>query len=540
MMKLTKPVLAVALAAILFLQTSVRPITPTAFAAAQIQDEASVAQSEAKAAEVFTSPPPLSEVGTMPSLEVAALAVRFKYSPRKIQAEIDSLKKKSKSREQSYSQEAKAAQKQVKNKEKQLSKVRSTLSDPEVVAERQKVQCKILKIKQGITDDALAFLQEQIGRDVQISHLMLLNQWKGASRKLDQRIASGTVDQREFGNVLDIGNRGTLKPFSDQEKDVAFGQREVENARRSGQFPKAVEDPAVQDYVTKLAEKIGRNSDLQVPLHVYVVQQEVRKDGWPVIGEDGQPEQVTNAMALPGGFLVVYAGLVEAARNESELAGVLAHEISHVTARHAARMMSRGTKYGIIQTATFLALSLFAPGLFQAGSYLAYQLKGLLLQSLLNGLGLVFTINALGVSRESEMEADKLGMQYAWKTGYDPQGIITFFDWMATKKGYASQTSFFATHPAFGERTVAALEEYTVLKAIDPKRNYLSDTSEFGVIKEKLKKELYKTKPQILEDEKNKPSLLRGEVTPEACEEILSQEGSTSSVPKGTNAANRQ
>ncbi len=528
MNKPIRTVMAIGLAAVFFLQSSVSLVSSAAFAAGLPQNEAAIAQGETNAAKTFTSPPPLSEVENMPSLEVAALAVQFNYDPGKIQAEINSIKNKSKAREQAFSKEAKAADKQVQAKEKQLSKLPTTVSDPKVVAERQRTQCEILKIKEGMTDKALAFLQEQIGRDVQISHLQLLSQWKVTSQQLNQQIASGTVSQRRFGNVLDIGNRGSMKPFAGQQKDVAFGQRELENARRSGQLPKAVEDPAVQEYVTQLAEKIGRNSDLQVPLHVYVIQQEARKGGRPVIGKDGQPEQVTNAMALPGGFLFVYAGLIMAARNESELAGVMAHEISHVTARHSARMMSRGTKYSIIQLASMIALSLFAPGLFQAGSYLAYQLHGLLLQSIMNGLGLIFTINAMGVSRDSEMEADQLGMQYAWKAGYDPEGIITLFDWMATKEGYASRTSFFATHPAFGDRTIGALKEYTVLKSIDPNRKYISDTEQFQAIKERLKKELFKTKQQIQEEEKNRPSLLQGEVTSEGCASILSQEGSDS------------
>ncbi len=163
-------------------------------------------------------------------------------------------------------------------------------------------------------------------------------------------------------------------------------------------------------------------------------------------------------------YLFVYAGLVTAARNESELAGVITHEISHFTARHAARMASRGTKHSIIRLATFISRSL-----------------------------------------------------YAWETGYGPEGNITFFDWMATKEGCASRTSFFATHPAFGDRTIAALKEYKALASLDTQRKYITDTQQFEEIKERL----YKPKEPIQEEETNRPSLLKGVVTEEDCAAIL-------------------
>ena len=144
--------------------------------------------------------------------------------------------------------------------------------------------------------------------------------------------------------------------------------------------------------------------------------------------------------------------MILAAENESELAGVISHEMAHCAARHAHRMQSKGRTFGIIQLATSIGLSIFAPGLFQAASYLGYYLKGLLLQAIFQGMGLVFTMNVLGVSREFELEADQLGMQYAWKSGYDPEGFIRLFDHMSQKEGHASSTSFFATHPAYGDR----------------------------------------------------------------------------------------
>jgi len=169
-----------------------------------------------------------------------------------------------------------------------------------------------------------------------------------------------------------------------------------------------------------LAQNIARNGDLQVPPRVFVVHQELRKNGKVVLDQQGQPQQVANAMALPGWYLFVYAGMILASGTESELAGVVAHEISHAAARHAHRMASKGTWYNIAQLGAVIGLQIFAPGLFTAASYLGYQLKMLLLQGIFSGMGLIFTIDALGVSRDFELEADQLGMQYAWKSGYDP------------------------------------------------------------------------------------------------------------------------
>lgn len=518
MTKRTRRLLSIPVAFLLLVETTAALAAPQG---SSTETEASVVKGDQKAAANFTSPPPLKQVEEMPSLEVAALAEKFNYTTQDINAQLSALKSESKAREKAYSTRAKAADKDVEAKEKALSKLPTTKTDPAVVAERQKIQCQIIMVKKNMSDEALDFLQAQIGTDVKISRLNLLEGWKTANQDIEQKIAAGTISQREFGNVLDIGHRSSTKPFADQQKDVAIGEREVANARQRGQLPKALQDPEVVDYITDMAQRIARNSDLTVPLHVFVVQQEARKDGKPVIGADGQPEQVTNAFALPGGFIFIYAGLLQAAQNPSELAGVIGHEIGHVTARHSARMASRANKFGLLQMAALIGLSLFAPGLFSAGSYLAYQLKGMLLQSIMNGLGIIFTANILGVSRDSELEADTLGMQYAWKAGYNPEGIITFFDWMATKSGYASRTSFFATHPAFGDRILGGLKEYTALESVE-KKPVNVDMAKFEAVKAKLAQDLHKSKEQIQKEESARPSLRsHGEMTWEGCASLL-------------------
>jgi predicted Zn-dependent protease len=112
-------------------------------------------------------------------------------------------------------------------------------------------------------------------------------------------------------------------------------------------------------------------------------------------------------------------------------------------------------------------------------------------------------------------------MQYAWKSGYDPEGFIRLFDHMSQKEGHASSTSFFATHPAYGDRIQSALREYKALNATDgTQRAFITDTSEFQEVKERLRKSLQKTEKEIQEELK-KPSLNRAEPSSQDCDEIL-------------------
>jgi hypothetical protein len=229
----------------------------------------------------------------------------------------------------------------------------------------------------------------EIADDVRVSKLELAATWKSESQQIERKVANGTITDRPHGDVINIGHRTTRDPFKGQGDDQAWGKKELDEARASKLFPQEIKDPVVREYVNRLANNLALNSDLQVPLNTYVVHQELRKDGRPVLGKHGQPEQVANAMALPGGFLIIYAGMILESEIESELAGVISHEMAHCAARHAYRIQSKGRTFGIIQLATTIGLSIFAPGLFQAASYLEYYLKGLLLQGIFRGMGVI-------------------------------------------------------------------------------------------------------------------------------------------------------
>ena len=142
-------------------------------------------------------------------------------------------------------------------------------------------------------------------------------------------LRAGVFAGRKHQDVENIGNRkingriaGIFPEFVSLEKEIQLG---AQFAQLFEETARLVEDPVVTEYVDQLGQEIVKHSDAKVPFVIKVV----------------DTEEV-NAFALPGGYLYVNKGLILEADNESELAGVLAHEIAHVTARHATERMSKG------------------------------------------------------------------------------------------------------------------------------------------------------------------------------------------------------
>ena len=270
-------------------------------------------------------------------------------------------------------------------------------------------------------------------------------------------------------------------------------------------LPKEIEDPVVTEYVNPIAQNIARNSDLKVPLHLTVLN-----------------SKEVNAFALPGGYLFVNRGLLEETQTEAQLAGVIAHEISHDVARHGNRLMKRATIASIVYQAAQVAALIFTGGAAGIGTYYALQYG-------FQGLGLVLGLQLLGVSRDYELEADLLGVQYLWKSGYNPEGFIQFFDIMASKEGYVEKTSFFRTHPAFYDRIVTAYREISFL----PKQEQVVDnTSEFQSVKAHLE-DIAKS---LDAEDKDRPTLFKREkgceeTNPEKTKRLFEVSGSTALAP---------
>jgi|CZKY01.1.fsa_nt_gi hypothetical protein len=274
-------------------------------------------------------------------------------------------------------------------------------------------------------------------------------------------------DVDAIGN-RNVGGRGFGDWYS-LETEIRMGKQyamQVENS------VKLVQDPVVTEYVNRIGQNLVRNSDAKVPFTIKVIDSDE-----------------VNAFALPGGFFYVNSGLILAADEEAELAGVMAHEISHVCARHGMRQM---TRMNLAQIATI-------PLIFVGGGigYGIYEASGL-------ALPLTF----MKFQRNFEAEADYLGLQYMYKTGYDPQAFISFFEKIQAreKKKPGTIAKAFASHPQTPDRIEASQKEIATILPARPQ--YIVSTSEFDDVKSRLA--TIENRHKVIEEKDgSKPSLRR-------------------------------
>ena len=271
------------------------------------------------------------------------------------------------------------------------------------------------------------------------------------------------VGNRNVGCGRGVGNWYSV------EKQVSWGRSFSQQLESQ---VKMVNDPVVTEYVNRIGQNLVRNSDAQVPFTIKVIDSDV-----------------INAMALPGGFFYVNSGLILAADEEAEVAGVMAHEIAHVAACHAARGMSRAN---LMQMAT-IPLIFVGGGIGYAG-YEAANFGGLM--------------GILKFSRGFEAEADYLGIEYMYRSGYDPSAFVSFFEKVQAmeKKKPGTLAKAFDTHPQSADRITKSQEE--IRKILPAKQQYVVTTSEFDEVKARLA--AIENKHKLLDEkDSNKPSLRR-------------------------------
>jgi beta-barrel assembly-enhancing protease len=282
-------------------------------------------------------------------------------------------------------------------------------------------------------------------------------------------------------------NNGSDKLFGwlggSQEKEMAIGRQ---LALQVEQQAKLVEDPIITEYVNRVGQNVVLHSDAKVPFTIKVIDSDE-----------------VNAFALPGGFFFVNKGLILAADNEAELAGVMAHEIAHVAARHAMENQGKGTliNYGALA------------GIIFGGPIVSTVLQ--------NGGGILAGLASLKFSRNSEVEADRLGVQYLFASGYDPTAMSTMFEKLASKnrKKASSLGKLFATHPQSIERRDSSL---ALVARFPEKDEYVISTSEFQRVKKHLLR-LTNAKAGVTSDindseDSGKPTLKRRQ--PESSEPV--------------------
>jgi len=271
------------------------------------------------------------------------------------------------------------------------------------------------------------------------------------------------VGNRNVGCGRGVGNWYSV------EGQVAQGRRYAQMVESQ---IKLVNDPVVTEYVNRIGQNLVRNSDAQVPFTIKVIDSDV-----------------VNAMALPGGFFYVNSGLILAADEEAEMAGVMAHEIAHVSACHYGREM---TRLNLLQIASL-------PAIFMGGA-LGYGIY--------EGMGLGIPLTFLHFSRGFEAEADYLGIEYMYRAGYDPSAFVSFFEKIQAmeKKKPGTLSKAFDSHPQTPDRIEKSQEE--IRKILPAKQQYVVTTSEFDEVKARLA--AIENKHKVLDDkDSSKPSLRR-------------------------------
>lgn len=291
-----------------------------------------------------------------------------------------------------------------------------------------------------------------------------------------------------------IGDRDVGKGvnFYSLEKEIALGKSLAQEVEKQA---KLVNDSTISEYVNRLGQNLVRNSDAKVPFTIKVI-------------DSGE----VNAFALPGGFFFVNSGLIVKADTEAELAGVMAHEIAHVAARHGTKQATTGQ---IANLATI-------PLIFVGGGI------GTIARA---GTSVLIPVAFLKFSRGMEEEADFLGLQYMYKASYDPTAFVDFFEKIQSmeKRKPGTLSKVFSSHPMTASRI--SITQKHIQKDLEPRPEYVVNTSEFNDIKELLSRELnrrkttpdnngptLKKKPGTVDDKKDsdeRPTLKRRDGGPD-------------------------
>lgn len=269
----------------------------------------------------------------------------------------------------------------------------------------------------------------------------------GSSKNSRQQKQKVIKDKKKDPDAIGERDVGKGLNWYSIEKEIALGKAYAMEIER---VAKIVDDPIIAEYVNRVGQNLVRNSDCKVPVTIKVIDTE-------------EP----NAMALPGGFFYVNTGLIALAENESELAGVMGHEIAHIAARHGTR---QATRAGLTNLATI-------PLIFMGG-WTGFGVR--------QAASVAIPLGFLSFSRAFEREADLLGLQYMYKAGYDPNGFVDFFERLEAleKRKPGTISKAFRSHPPTADRIEEAQKNISELLRERPE--YVITTSEFDEIRERI------------------------------------------------------
>ncbi len=286
-------------------------------------------------------------------------------------------------------------------------------------------------------------------------------------------VSVAAADKKK-SDVTEIGNRKVDRGINlySLEKEIALGKQLAQEVQRQA---KILDDPIVTEFVNRLGQNLVRNSDAKLPFEFRVID-----------------SRELNAFALPGGFIFVNTGLIQAAESEAELAGAIAHEIAHVAARHSTRQASQR------QIADIAALPL---------SILLGGWTGMLARQ---GANLAIPMTFLSFGRAYESEADYLGTQYMYAAGYDPTAQVDLFERLQSleRKTPGAISKLFASHPMNKDRIAKTQQE---IGTILPNRaEYIMNTSEYVEMRARVLR--HENRARMTRQDDKSPVLLRREL----------------------------
>ncbi len=356
-----------------------------------------------------------------------------------------------------------SAQEDAARKQLEAMNREASFDTVQMSSKRQDLHCAVRKTEQALRNnraDRKFGLAERYA--IAASKLDLAQRWPPKKKEIDDEVAAGRGRDRKHGDVDDIGIR---KVGEGQDKDIKLGLDGIREMRGQGLMPADLADPSVGEYIQKLAQRIATNSDLKVPVHASVL-----------------ATREINSFALPGGFVFLTAGLIGSAGNENELAGVIGHEIAHAAARHGNKLVRGISVRNVVTEGAQMAANVFTGGATGTATHYVREYG-------IFGLGMALNLKLLGVNSENEAEADQLGIQYVWRAGYDPKGLLRFFDKLAGGKGAAAleALSFFHTHPAYSE---ALMTTFSELEYLPPKTGAIENARAFRAAHEAVRKRL--------------------------------------------------
>ena len=296
--------------------------------------------------------------------------------------------------------------------------------------------------------------------------------------KQDSKQDSKTSKAKDAKDDVEaIGDRDVSKGmnFYSLEEEIQLGKAMAQQVEQQSRI---IQDPVVSEYVNRLGQNIVRNSDAQVPFTIKVID----SDEW-------------NAFALPGGFFYVHTGLILAAESEAELAGAMAHEIAHVAARHGTKQASKA------ELTNWLSLPLIF-----IGGPIGYGVQ--------QAAGLLIPLKFLQFSRGDERQADYLGLQYLYKTGYDPEAYPDFFEKIQAREKSRPGTlaKAFSTHPLTPERITLAEQEIKTI--LPPRDEYIVTTGEFDRVTARLRALQTRGRVDEAKEDGDRPTLRRKTTAP--------------------------